>query len=111
MLSKLRRYLIGIPICNALLWWSVFAFPASLSRSIWTRGERFRAEDLQFSTRLLRPGDVFVDVGANIGTHTVYVLGVLLLPLAGSIPLNRTLVFSTIWNKMRSLTPCAMYPL
>jgi FkbM family methyltransferase len=33
-------------------------------------------EDMLFVLRLLRPGDVFVDVGANIGSYTVLASGV-----------------------------------
>jgi FkbM family methyltransferase len=46
-------------------------FPSSISLALWLYGEQFRAQDLQFLLELLRPGDTFIDVGANIGTHTI----------------------------------------
>jgi len=46
-------------------------FETSLSRAIWLRRESFHRKDLDLLLDFLRPGDCFVDVGANIGTHSI----------------------------------------
>ncbi len=46
-------------------------FPSSLSKAIWLFGETFRRQDMLFLREALRPDDTFVDVGANIGTHSI----------------------------------------
>jgi FkbM family methyltransferase len=46
-------------------------FPSSLSLALWLFGERFRSQDMQLLLELVRPGDTFVDIGANIGTHSI----------------------------------------
>lgn len=46
-------------------------FPSSLSKAIWLFGEQFRRQDMLFLGDLLRSGDTFVDVGANVGTHSI----------------------------------------
>lgn len=48
-------------------------FPTSLSLALWLYGEKFRAQDMRFLLSLLRAGDTFIDVGANIGTHSLCV--------------------------------------
>lgn len=46
-------------------------FPSSISKAIWLFGENFRRQDMLFLRELLRPGDTFVDIGANVGTHSI----------------------------------------
>ena len=46
-------------------------FETSLSRAIWLRRESFHRKDLDLLLDFLRPGDCFIDVGANIGTHSI----------------------------------------
>lgn len=48
-----------------------YPFPSSLSKAIWLFGEQFRRQDMLFLRDLLRPGDIFIDIGANIGTHSI----------------------------------------
>jgi FkbM family methyltransferase len=51
--------------------YKVIFFPSSLSRSLWEFGLSERDEDEQIIRTLLRPGDTYVDVGANIGTLAI----------------------------------------
>ncbi len=47
-------------------------FPSRLSRGIWLYPDKYHGtRDIRFLRKLLQPGDTFVDVGANIGTHAV----------------------------------------
>lgn len=46
-------------------------FPSSISKAIWLFGESFRRHDMLFLSSLLRPEDTFIDVGANVGTHSL----------------------------------------
>jgi len=45
-------------------------YPTALSRSCWVYADQRRSHERLFRA-FLRPGDVVVDVGANIGTHTL----------------------------------------
>jgi FkbM family methyltransferase len=45
-------------------------YPTALSRSCWVYADERRSHERLFRA-CLRPGDVMVDVGANIGTHTL----------------------------------------
>lgn len=45
-------------------------FPTGSSATIWISPEKRRADE-KFIDEYLRPGDVFLDVGANIGTSTL----------------------------------------
>src|SRR5262245_58921880 len=45
-------------------------FPTSLSASLWTYPAE-RHDDEVIIKSLLRPGDIFIDVGANVGTHSL----------------------------------------
>ncbi|OYT74233.1 MAG: hypothetical protein CFK49_09470 [Armatimonadetes bacterium JP3_11] len=54
-----------------------YPFPSSLSKAIWLFGEQFRRQDMLFLRDLLRPGDILLDVGANIGTHSICLAPVL----------------------------------
>ncbi len=45
-------------------------FPTKLSAILWIDSLE-RVHDEVFLERLLREGDIFIDVGANIGTHTL----------------------------------------
>jgi FkbM family methyltransferase len=42
-------------------------FPTNLSTATWTNPD-YRIEDLEILRSILKPGDTFVDIGANIGT-------------------------------------------
>lgn len=46
-------------------------YPSSMSMLCWADPEA-RAEDHDFFRDVLRPGDVVVDVGANVGSHTLH---------------------------------------
>lgn len=46
-------------------------FPTSLSSSLWELGPDERLDDERLLRKLLRPGDTYIDVGANIGTLTI----------------------------------------
>lgn len=46
-------------------------FPSSISKAIWLFRETFRRQDMLFLRDLLRPEDTFVDIGANVGTHSI----------------------------------------
>lgn len=47
-------------------------FPSRLSRGIWLYPDKYHGtRDIHFLRKLLQPGDTFVDVGANIGTHAI----------------------------------------
>ena len=48
-------------------------FPSSVSLGLWLFGEQLLEQDIQFLLELLRPGDTFVDIGANVGTHSICV--------------------------------------
>lgn len=55
------------PYCGARF----HPFNTSLSKGIWLRRERFGRRDLPFLLDLLRPGDCLLDIGGNIGTHSI----------------------------------------
>lgn len=48
-----------------------------IGKQLLTTGSFYEGELLKALRRLVSPGDVIVDVGANIGNHTVYFAGVL----------------------------------
>jgi FkbM family methyltransferase len=46
-------------------------FPSEMAREAWMRPASYRGEDGAFLKRVLKPGDLVVDVGANIGLITI----------------------------------------
>jgi len=46
-------------------------FRSSLSRGIWMMREKFHRKDLDLILDFLRSGDCLIDVGANVGTHSI----------------------------------------
>jgi hypothetical protein len=56
--------------------------PSSMSRALWIDPETY-SQDVDFYRRYLRAGDVFVDVGANIGYYTI--LGAKLVGMSGKV--------------------------
>lgn len=46
-------------------------FRSNLSKAIWLRREQFQRKDMQFLLDLLRPADCLLDIGANVGTHSI----------------------------------------
>ena len=61
----------------------------------------FEAREREFLNRFLRPGDVFVDVGANIGLFTLIAASVLALRVR-FWPLNRPQRRSVVSSTMSS---------
>ncbi len=51
-------------------------------------------EEMMFLLHLLRPGDIFVDVGANIGSYTI---------LASSVAGAKSISFEPVWSTFRHL--------
>ncbi len=50
--------------------YSLHFFPTALSAAMWT-DEEFRWEEEEFLRRCLKPGDIVIDAGANIGSITL----------------------------------------
>ncbi len=86
--AAVSKFLMRMPLCRLLTihmdGYRLRFYPSSLSRYYWTYGRLLKGDERQAARaifsgvvevvallrRLLRPGDVFVDVGANIGALT-----------------------------------------
>lgn len=46
--------------------------PAAMAANLWVDPAQFDGRDIDFLRRFLRPGDTFVDIGANVGVYSLY---------------------------------------
>lgn len=45
---------------------------AAMAANLWVDPSRYDGKDIAFLRQFLRPGDTFVDIGANVGVYTLY---------------------------------------
>jgi FkbM family methyltransferase len=84
--TAVARGLVGTGLCSrthiTAAGCRLVFHPSSMSRALWIDPDAY-AQDVDFYQRYLRGGDVFVDVGANIGYYTI--LGAKLVGISGKV--------------------------